>query len=128
MTRTHGLVAAMLFLAACPLRAADPARPSPSLDDLFALPVIVDMALAPSGRHAAAVLMVNDVFALAVLDLTTGQQNVILRLDKAFTGDKTSGAIRRVAWKSDRDGTVGWMPRAPPAFAVCRMSPMIPTT
>lgn len=28
----------------------------------------------------------------------------------------------------DRDGTVGWMPRAPPAFAVCRMSPMIPTT
>ena len=101
MTRTHGLVAAMLFLAACPLRAADPARPAPSLDDLFALPVIVDVALAPSGRHAAAVLMVNDVFALAVLDLTTGQQNIILRLDKAFTGDKTSGAIRRVAWKSD---------------------------
>lgn len=90
--------------------------PVPSLGDLFSVPAIIDVALAPSGRHAAAVLMVDGSFHLAVLDLGSGQQEVILRLHESFADDKTVGMIQRVAWKSD-DRLLFWTAVQPKAEA-----------
>lgn len=96
---------AALATASMPSSAAAPASgsavPRITLDDLYSDVRRPDVALSPSGRYLAGVIVGEDSSAVYVTDLETGATRNIVGVGKDAISKQTDAVISEVVWKSD---------------------------
>jgi dipeptidyl aminopeptidase/acylaminoacyl peptidase len=83
---------------------ASPAGPAParvSLDDLFSEVRMPDVAISPSGRYLAGVLIGDGSSTVFVTDLENGTTRNVVGVGRDAISDKVDTVISAVFWKSD---------------------------
>lgn len=107
-TRAKTAILAVFGVAVCAAfaalaSAAGPASTAPwiTLDDLYSDIRRPDVAISPSGRYLAGVIVGEDSSAVYVTDLETGATRSIVGVDKDAISRQTDAVISEVFWKSD---------------------------
>jgi len=95
------------IVAATPVPSGTPAPPAPvaapriTLEDLHSDIRRPDVAISPSGRYLAGVVVGKDSSAVTVTDLATGETRNIVGVGKDAMAKQTEAVISEVFWKSD---------------------------
>ncbi len=98
------LLASLLLAAVTTASAAEPApadMPTATLDDLLAEDGVADVAVSPSGRYLAIVVRKGETDRLAVMDLQTGEHQVISSVGRKDVGQRFDARMSTAYWKSD---------------------------
>jgi dipeptidyl aminopeptidase/acylaminoacyl peptidase len=98
------LVVCLLLAVATTASATEshaPGLPAATLDDLLAEDGVADVAVSPSGRYLAIVVRKGITDRLAVMDLQTGEHQVITTVGRKDVGQRFDARMSTAYWKTD---------------------------